>query len=66
MNEHPDASAHPHDLVAGYLLDALEAEELDRFLAHLTTCPTCRAELAALEPAVSDLAAAVEVRHTCA
>lgn len=61
MTQRPDQSADPHDLVAGYLLDALDAEELDRFRSHVPTCPTCRAELAALEPAVADLGAAVEV-----
>ena len=48
MTERPErVSGDPHDLVAGYLLDALDAPELARFVAHLPSCAACRAELAA-------------------
>jgi hypothetical protein len=41
-------SGDPHDLVAGFALDALDPDESARFAAHLPTCGQCRAELAAL------------------
>lgn len=35
-----------HELTAGYALDALDADERERYEAHLATCEACRAELA--------------------
>lgn len=34
-----------HELTAGYALDALDADERERYEAHLATCERCRAEL---------------------
>lgn len=61
MTERPDLSGDPHDLVAGYLLDALDPAELARFVGHLPSCGSCRAEVALLQPTVADLATTVEV-----
>jgi len=36
--------------VAGYVLGGLSADEQQAFEAHLATCPTCRVELADLDP----------------
>lgn len=55
------AGAGPHDLVAGYLLDALDDAEFAEFRAHLPGCPECRAELVALDGAVANLAGELEV-----
>jgi anti-sigma-K factor RskA len=38
----------PHDLVFGYVLDALDPEETELFEEHLSACESCLAELAAL------------------
>jgi anti-sigma factor RsiW len=34
-----------HELTAGYALDALDPDELERYEAHLATCEPCRDEL---------------------
>jgi anti-sigma-K factor RskA len=34
-----------HDLTAGYALDALDADECERYEAHLASCDRCREEL---------------------
>ncbi len=36
----------PHDLTAGYALDALDARERELYESHLATCEDCRQELA--------------------
>lgn len=41
-------SGDPHDLVAGFALDALDSDESRRFAEHLPTCEPCRSELSAL------------------
>jgi anti-sigma factor RsiW len=50
----------PHDLTAGYALDALSDEERETYEAHLAHCERCRAELAELTEAAAALAWAVE------
>ncbi len=49
----------PHPDLAGYLLGALDPDEVAAFEAHLTGCPACRQELAELEglPAMLEQAA---------
>jgi anti-sigma factor RsiW len=49
-----------HELVAGYALDALDADGRRAFESHLAGCERCRAELAGLSEAVGTLAFAVE------
>jgi anti-sigma factor RsiW len=49
-----------HELVAGYALDALDAEGRRAFESHLAGCERCRVELAGLSEAVGTLAFAVE------
>jgi hypothetical protein len=56
-----DLSGDPHDLLPGYLLDALDPNESERFIGHLPTCEACRAELAAFSTTVADLASASHV-----
>lgn len=46
MSSHPS----PHPDLAGYLLGALSASEAEAYAEHLSGCPACRAETAALEP----------------
>lgn len=47
MNE----EAHPwREELGAYLVGALEADEAERMRAHLTQCPACQAEYAALAP----------------
>jgi anti-sigma factor RsiW len=50
----------PHDLTAGYALDALSDEERETYEAHLAHCERCRRELAELTEAAAALAWAVE------
>jgi anti-sigma-K factor RskA len=45
-----------HDLTAAYALDALAADDEQRFEEHLATCERCREELAALRDPVALLA----------
>lgn len=49
-----------HELVAGYALDALDADDRQAFESHLAGCERCRAELAGLSETVGTLAFAVE------
>ena len=49
-----------HTLTAPYALDALTAEDRERFEEHLTVCGQCRAEIAGLHDAATALAFAVE------
>jgi hypothetical protein len=56
-----DLAGDPHDLLPGFLLDALDSSEAERFTGHLSSCSACRAELAALSDTVADLAAATNV-----
>ena len=49
-----------HDLTAAYAVDALDAEERERYEAHLSTCEQCREELAGLGPALAALPYAVD------
>lgn len=48
-----------HSLMAPYALDALDAEERERFETHLEQCPTCQAELAGFQATASRLGEAV-------
>jgi anti-sigma factor RsiW len=48
-----------HDLTAAYALDALDADERERYEAHLAQCERCRGELASLGEATTALALAV-------
>lgn len=45
-----------HDLTAAYALDALDAEDEERYELHLTTCLRCREELDGLRDPVAALA----------
>ena len=56
-----EAPGDPHSLVAGYLLDALEPDELARFTAHLPACARCRHEIAHLSETVANLGSATRV-----
>jgi anti-sigma factor RsiW len=49
-----------HTLSAPYALDALTADERERYEEHLATCERCRAELAGLQDAAASLAFVVE------
>ena len=42
-------------LAAGYALSALDADELNRFEAHLSSCPECQAAVAGMRPMVDAL-----------
>lgn len=53
----PDAT-ELHSLVGPYVLDALSAEERDRFEAHLERCDPCRNEVAELRSVPVDLSEA--------
>lgn len=44
-----------HDLTGAYALDALDADERERYEAHLGHCDRCREQLAAFEPALAAL-----------
>jgi anti-sigma factor RsiW len=49
-----------HELVAGFALDALDADDRQAFESHLAGCERCRTELAALNEVGGTLAFAVE------
>jgi anti-sigma-K factor RskA len=53
-------SSELHELAAPYALDALDADERERFERHLAECERCSAQLADLQEAVAALAFAVE------
>jgi anti-sigma factor RsiW len=50
-----------HALVAAYALDALDDDERAAFEAHLSSCPTCPAELAGFTEVVGELGDAASV-----
>ena len=54
-------TADLHALVAAYALDALDDAERGEFEAHLSTCDSCRAELAQFAEVVGGLAEATSV-----
>jgi anti-sigma factor RsiW len=56
-----DPTTDPHDLVTGYILDALDPQELQRFTAHLDSCVYCLRVIAELSETVADLASASHV-----
>lgn len=59
MTDRTHEPAHdPHDLVSGYLVDALDPQELERFLVHLPDCAECRQTIKELAETVADLASA--------
>jgi len=47
---------HPNDLLPGYVLGDLAAQEFERVEVHLLGCATCRAEVARLRDALFSLA----------
>ena len=47
-----------HSLLAPYVLDALDADERNRFEAHLEQCPDCRTELGGFQATATRLAEA--------
>src|SRR6185369_3274116 len=49
-------ASEPHDLVAAYAMDALDADEEREFERHLASCERCREELASLREAAAGLA----------
>lgn len=49
-------TAHPLDLLPGYVLGDLEAPETETVEVHLLGCPSCRAEVARLRDALFSLA----------
>ena len=49
-----------HDLLAAYALDALDADERERFERHLADCEECSEQLALLRKPVAALAYAAE------
>lgn len=50
-----------HDLAAGYALQALEADDLHRFEAHLATCADCQEDVQAHSETAQILAASVAI-----
>lgn len=56
-------SEHISELIPGYALGALDAEERMLVDVHLAQCPECRAELDLFRPVVASLAFAAEVRE---
>jgi anti-sigma-K factor RskA len=53
-------SSDLHELVAPYALDALDADERERFERHLAECERCSAQLAGFQDAAGALAFAAE------
>jgi len=51
----------PHDLAAGYALDALDGAELTRFERHLRTCRTCPDEVRGFAATATELGRAAAV-----
>lgn len=47
----------PHQLLSGYALDALDADDRALFEVHLESCDDCLRELAEFGPAITDLSA---------
>ena len=62
MTEQPTSpQGDPHDLLAGFVLDAFDPDESRRFTAHLPTCSACRTELAVLSQTAADLGTSIRV-----
>lgn len=59
MTIHPHQPQAPHDLLAAYLLDAVDERERQAFEEHLLGCPDCERELLALAPTIEALASSV-------
>lgn len=59
MTDDPREPQAPHDLLAAYLLDAVDDRERRRFEEHLLDCPDCEREIARLAPTVAVLGASV-------
>jgi len=60
MSANGDTHDHDHgDDAAAYVLGALGPREAAEYLRHVTVCPRCREELAALAPVADALASAV-------
>ncbi len=57
----PSAQDPIHELAPAYAIDALPSEEQARFEAHLSDCPSCRAEVTDLREVAAELAAAESV-----
>ena len=55
----PFSCEHCEELLADYLLHALEPEAVNAVTEHLSTCERCRAQLAAYEAVLDQLAQAV-------
>jgi len=55
----PRSYDHCEELLADYLLHALEPEAVHAVTEHLSTCERCRAQLAAYEDVLDQLAQAV-------
>lgn len=51
----------PHDLLFGYVLDALDPAETELFERHLASCESCRAEVAMLSIVPQALASSAAV-----
>jgi hypothetical protein len=65
MNSPPAACAECRELIGGYVLDALEPDEMSSVRRHLAECPECAAEHATLAdiPVLLDLAGATETAY---
>lgn len=48
------------DLIAGYVLSALDSDELKSFEAHLASCPECQDSVAELMPSVTALSQSLD------
>jgi len=59
MSTHGPDHEHWSEAVGAYLLGALDADECERFEAHLSTCPPCRADVAELRVAAEALPVSV-------
>ena len=61
----PLSCEHCEELLADYLLHALEPEAVNAVTEHLSTCERCRAQLAAYEAVLDQLAQAVPQGPSC-
>jgi len=60
-NQAIDPSSDPHDLVTGYVLDALDSQELQRFTDHLGECSYCQEAISELSETIASYASASHV-----
>ena len=60
-NQEIDPNSDPHGLVTGYILDILDAEELQRFTAHLDDCPYCQQAISEMTETIAELASSSHV-----